>query len=414
MHIHVYYIDREIRQCCAHCNILERTDMKYESIGIGIAGYGMIGKLHTMNYRMLKHIYPGRLPELRLSCVMTSSAESAEKARTEGGFPSCTASLKELVHDPSVDAVDVSLPNQLHREAVLEAVSVGKAVYCEKPLAGNIDDARTIYEAVREQQTPFGMVFQYRFLPAVVKAKELLDSGAVGRIYSYRAEYLHSGYQDPERPISWRMKREEGGSGALGDLGSHVIDLMRYLLGDYAGVSCLLKTFIPERPAASGSSEKAPVTVDDAAWIRAEMQNGAVGTIEVSRFAAGTLDDLSFRIYGEHGSLRFSLMDPNFLYWFDAGDSEPAGAAGAAGSRGWKQLQTVQHYPDAVIPPGRAPIGWNRAHAENQYRFLEAVSENRTCSPGIDDGMNVQLVIDAAERSALHNGRMTDVQPLKA
>jgi predicted dehydrogenase len=250
------------------------------------------------------------------------------------------------------------------------------------------------------------MVFQYRYIPAIMKAKELVDAGRLGRIFTYRAEYLHSGYQDPNRPLSWRMKKEEGGSGALGDLGSHVIDLIRHLVGEFASVQGHLETFIQERPVSKGAAEKGPVTVDDVAWFQARMANGAVGTVEASRFATGTLDDLRIWIYGEKGAVKFDLMDPNFLYYFD----ETGGKGDFGGERGWQRFDTVGNYPGAKAPPPRAPLGWHRAHAESQYRFIQAVADGAAPSPGVVDGLRAQLVMDAVERSSGQDGAWTTVE----
>ncbi len=377
-----------------------------KSVNIGLLGYGGIGRVHTMSYRQLPFIYPGKLPRLVLHAVCTSRTETAEAARIEAGFARAVTDQDALIADSDIDVVDVTLPNHLHLPAVAAALSAGKHVYCEKPLAGNISDARTIARAVQASDAHFGMVFQYRFIPALMKARELMQAGKLGRIFTFRAEYMHSGYQDPQRPLSWRMKKEEGGSGALGDLGSHVIDLIRYLVGEFDSLQGHLETFIHERPVGKGAAETGPVTVDDVAWFRARMKNGAIGTVEASRFATGTLDGLHIWIYGERGALRFDLMDPNFLYWFD--ESQKGGEFG--GSRGWQRLDTVANYPGAKTPPPRAPLGWARAHAENQYQFLRAISEGREPSPGIDDGLRVQLVIDAVERSAADAGTWVTVE----
>jgi predicted dehydrogenase len=384
-------------------------------LGLGVAGYGMIGRLHTMNYRQIPFVYPGALPRLELRSICTSREESARAAQSEAGFATAVTDTAELVGDPSIDVIDVSLPNNLHRPLVEAAIAAGKHVYCEKPLAGTIEDARAIRAAVERASRAaapgghvprFGMVFQYRFFPALMKAQEMIREGKLGRIFTYRAEYLHTGYQNPDRPLSWRMKKDEGGSGALGDLGSHVIDLVRFLLGEFESVQGHLETFVKERPVAKGATEKGQVTVDDVAWFRARMADGAVGTVEASRFATGTLDDLRVWIYGEKGALHFDLMDASYLQWFD--ESLPAGSYG--GERGWQKLQTVQYYPGAQTPPARAPIGWNRAHTENQYQFLKAVTEGREPSPGILDGLRVQLVMDAVERSAAEGGRSVPVE----
>lgn len=375
-------------------------------IRIGLAGYGGIGRAHSMCYRELPFIYPGQLPRPVLQTVCTSSESSATAAQREAGFLESTIDLGQLAESDSIDVVDVSLPNQLHKDVVLKALAAGKPVYCEKPLSGDIEDAREIAKAVRRASASFGMVFQYRYIPAIAKAKEIIEAGRIGPVFTYRAEYLHSGYQNPNRPLSWRMKREEGGSGALGDLGSHVIDLVRYLLGEFSALQGHLETFIKKRPVSKGATEMGEVTVDDVAWLQTRMADGAVGTIEASRFATGTLDDLRIWIYGEKGALKFDLMDPSFLYFFD--ETKPGGEFG--GERGWQRLDTVQNYPGAKTPPPRAPLGWIRAHAESQYQFLRAIAEGRSPTPDITDGLRTQLVIDAVERSAAAEGKWVEVE----
>ncbi|MEX2445243.1 MAG: Gfo/Idh/MocA family oxidoreductase [Alkalispirochaeta sp.] len=429
------------------------------SIGLALFGYGGIGRLHAAAYSQIPFLYGGRGGAYGLSTagsqtrgrlvaehpkilrVCTSRGETARVAAEESGADHWEAGWEAALADPTVIAVDVTVPNHLHAEAVPAALAAGKHVYCEKPLAATSTDAEQIATAVRASDRIFAMTFQYRFVPAVLRARELVESGQIGRVYSFRAEYLHSGYQNPQRPLSWRMDKERSGSGALADLGSHVIDLVRYLLGEFESVQGHLETFIPERPVAKGSKELGPVTVDDACWIRARMRSGAVGTVEASRFATGTLDDMRFWVYGERGALHFSLMDLNFLWYFDA--SRAGGAYG--GSQGWQRLDTVAHYPGAAIPPGRAPMGWLRLHVENQYGFLQAVAaaeagdgagagnrrgaesdgresgrsgrraknggahtgtsdvaERLTADaalPGIDDGLAVQSVLTATERS---------------
>lgn len=383
--------------------------MKTE-INIAVFGYGMIGRLHSVNYRELPFLYPGSLPPLVLHTVCTSRPESAAAAQGEAGFLKASTDTAAVLEDPSISVVDVALPNSLHRPVVEAALKRGKRVYCEKPLAGTIEDARAIAQAVRKADgsrgAPFGMVFQCRFFPAILRAKRLIEEGRIGRVFTYRAEYLHTGYQNPLRPLSWRMNKGEGGSGALGDLGSHVIDLIRHLLGEFSSVQGNLHTFIPQRPLAENPLRRGAVTVDDVAWFSARMANGAIGTVEASRFATGTLDDLKIQIHGEKGALRFDLMDPSYLYFFD----ETADGGDYGGFRGWQRIESVSCYPGAKTPPPRAPIGWIRAHAENQYRFLKAVHRGEEPSPGIIDGLRTQLVIDAVERSDAADGLWTQVE----
>ncbi|MGM0432135.1 MAG: Gfo/Idh/MocA family protein [Spirochaetota bacterium] len=381
--------------------------MKHE-INIAVLGYGMIGRLHSLNYRELPFIYGDSIPRPRLHTIVTSREESASAAKAEAGFDFASTDVEQVMNNPEIDVIDVALPNGMHRSAVERALAAGKHVYCEKPLAGTLEDARAMTAAVQHagEASAFGMVFQYRFLPALIRAQQLIEEGKIGRVFTYRAEYLHSGYQNPERPMSWRMKKEEGGSGALGDLGSHLIDLVRFLLGDFSSVQGNLETFIPERPVAKGATEKGSVTVDDVAWIQARMTNGAVGSLEMSRFATGTLDDLRIWIYGERGALHFDLMNPSFLYFYD--DTQPGGDYG--GSKGWQRIDSVSFYPGAKTPPPRAPIGWIRTHVENQYQFLKAIHEGRQPSPGISDGLRTQLVLDAAQRSSEAGGTWLNVE----
>ncbi len=366
------------------------------TIGIGMVGCGMIGRVHTLGYRDIPLMYPGRLPTLRLAAVCTSRPETAQAAAAESGFGACCSNLDELLSRDDVHVVDVVVPNHLHHPIVSAAIAAGKHVYCEKPLARDGAEARALAAAAAKAGVQFGMTFNYRFIPAIMRAQQLIREGALGEIYTYRAVFLHTGYQDPARPISWRMSKEQAGGGALFDLGSHIIDLMRYLLGEFHSVRATLHTYIKERPVSVGSAEKAPVLVDDAAWIEARMQSGARGTLEVSRYATGTLDDLRFEIYGRLGALRFNLMDPNWLYYYDARRSNtPLG-----GERGWTQLETVQCYPGAVSPPARTTLGWARTHAENQYAFLKAVVEGTRPEPDVIDGLRTQLVMEAAQESA--------------
>ena len=272
-----------------------------DSIGIGLLGYGMIGRVHVLGYRELPSLYPGRLPALRLAAVAASSPRSAQAAAEEGGFEAGFDDWAALIRHPSVQVVDCSLPNDLHAPALREALQAGKPVFCEKPLALDAAEAREIARLSARTGVPVGMMFQYRFVPALMQARRLIESGELGPIYSFRVEYLHTGYQDPSRPMGWKMHRSRSGGGALVDLGSHVIDLVRWLLGDFDSVRALLHTWIRERPLRKGAPEMGTVTVDDAAWLEIRLAGGALGTLEVSRFATGTLDDLRLQIHGEKG-----------------------------------------------------------------------------------------------------------------
>ncbi|PIE34268.1 hypothetical protein CSA56_07725 [candidate division KSB3 bacterium] len=371
-----------------------------KKIGIGLIGYGGIGKIHTLGYKDIAMYYPGTLPEIDLAAVCTSRPKTAQKAAKEGGFRNWYTDHSALIQSDEVMVVDCSLPNFAHKAVLLEAVAAGKHVYCEKPLAMNGAEAREIAVAAEKAGVQIGMTFNYRFVPALQRAHELVRDGALGQIYRFQAEYLHTGYESPERPLSWRLQHDKSGGGALADLGAHVIDLMRWLLGEFQSVQALTHTYITERPLAKGSQETGPVTVDDGAWLQVKLENGGIGTIEASRFSTGVLDELRFEICGEKGALRFNLMDANYLYWFDT--SRKGGAYG--GEQGWIRLDTNQNYPGASIPPPRAILGWSRTHAENQYTFLKAIAAGNSVQPSVCDGLRTQCVLDAAYTSAEEGG----------
>jgi len=373
-----------------------------DRIGIALIGYGMIGRVHSLAYRELSIFYPGQLPPLKLVSICTSRPETAQAAAAAAGYANSCTDYHELLDRDDVDVIDCSGPNYMHRPLILDAIKAGKHVYVEKPLALDGAEAREL--AAAASGVCVGLAFNYRFLPAMLRARQLLEAGRLGQIYHFRAEYLHTGYQDPDKPMGWKATRSTSGGGALVDLGSHVIDLLRYLLGEFSEVAASTHTYIVERPARKGSPERQAVDVDDVAWVRARMANGSLGTIEVSRFATGRLDELRLEIHGERGALSFNLAESNWLYFYDA--TRPGQPTG--GEQGWARLETVQNYDGAVAPPARSNIGWTRSHAENQYAFLRALAAGMEPVPGIVDGLRTQLVMDAAYQAA-DTGKWTSV-----
>jgi predicted dehydrogenase len=335
------------------------------------------------------------------------SQEKARQAAAEAGCPKWYDAYEDVLRDDDIKIVDLVTPNHFHLDMIRSAVRQGKHVLCEKPLTVIRSEAEEVVKAVQSSHASVGMVFNYRFIPAVLKAKELLDRGLLGRIYNFRGEYYHTGYQNPERPLTWRMDFSKSGGGALVDMGVHVIDLARYLLGDFDAVQAATETYIKERPLPKPSRQMGEVTVDDAAWMNVRMASGAMGSIEVSRFATGTLDDLNITVYGEKGALRFSLMDANFLYWYDSAVRAPE-----PGLPGWQRLETGQSYAGAKLPNPRSIIGWTRFHAENLYRFIRSVGENQPFFPNEIDGYEAQAVLEAAYSSA-ESGSWSNVKTWK-
>jgi predicted dehydrogenase len=357
-----------------------------KTLGIGLVGYGMIGKVHALAYREISNMYPGKLPPIKLASVCTSHELSAQSAARDGGFEGWTTSVESLLAREDVDVVDVCAPNFAHHEIILAALRAGKSVIVEKPLARNVLEAQEIAEEVAVSKVRLGMVFNYRFVPALILAHKMIAEGALGNVYHFQIEYLHTGYQNPNRPMNWKLRRSQSGGGALVDLGSHIIDLARYLLGEFAEVSATTRTYVTDRPASANSSERESVDVDDAAWLQAKMQSGAQGTLFATRFATGAADELNVEIYGERGALKFSLEDANVLNYFDA-QAKPA-------TQGWTRIQTGSQYEGAVVPPPRSILGWNRTHAENIYQFLRSLSQDQPFTPDVIDGLRVQQIME--------------------
>ncbi|MFQ6096559.1 MAG: Gfo/Idh/MocA family protein [Armatimonadota bacterium] len=368
-----------------------------QELRVGIIGFGFIGKVHAHAHRSVPLFYDPPPLRTRLAVVCTSREETARKAVAQGGFEQGATEWRRVVERDDIDLVHVCTPNHLHRDIVLAALASGKHVYCDKPLCMNLTEAREIAAAAGRAQSLHQMTFHIRFVPAVMRARRLIEDGFIGKPFHFRAAYLHDGYSDPQRPMTWRLRKELAGAGALGDLGSHIIDLMRHLLGEYESVNATAETYIERRPTEKGSSEMAPVEVDDYVLIRARMRGGGIGVIEASRFATGTSDDLKFEIYGERGALKFNLMDPNFLYAYDARD--PGGELG--GMRGFKAIACVQHYPrPSALPSPKLPVGWIRFHIASLHNFLAAIAEDRQPTPSLLDGAATQAVMEAVLESS--------------
>jgi predicted dehydrogenase len=289
---------------------------------------------------------------------------------------------------------------------IIDAVNANKHVYCEKPMAMNLSEAREMLEAAEKSGVVHQVTFHNRFSPAMLRAKQLVDEGFLGQPMSFRVAYLHSGYVDPNRPMSWRLDKKQSGGGALYDLGSHAIDLIRYLLGDCTKVFASLHTFIKKRPVKSTDETiYADVEVDDLAILQMNTQNGAVGTIEASRIATGSTDELLVDVHGTQGALHFNLMDANWLYAYDArAKSEPLG-----GMQGYTRVQTIQKYPQpAVFPSSKASIGWMRLHVASLYDFVTNVVRGEVGEPSFLDGVKTQEIMEAALISA-EQGKWVDL-----
>ncbi len=362
---------------------------------IGIVGHGFMGKTHAHAYRSLGFYYDPPPAKIKLIGVATQSETSKQRAIEEWGYSFGTTDYRELCAHPDIDLINCCAPNDLHKDVLLCALEHGKHVYMDKPLCLNLDEARQMAECAKHHPSQITqMTFQYRFVPALLRAKQLIDEDKLGRLFSARVCYLHAGYVDPDRPHSWRLDASKSGKGgALFDLGSHVIDLTRHLLGEIDEVFHHPETFINERPLKDDPSQRKPVEVDDISILLVKLKNGAVGTLESSRLATGVQDELRFEAHGDKGAIRFNLMQPNFLEFYDM--TSPAGDFG--GERGFKAIECVARYPKPASLPGpKNTIGWERFHIHCLYNFINAIVAGKPPQPDIVDGAQTQAVLEAA------------------
>jgi predicted dehydrogenase len=376
-----------------------------KELGVGMVGYGFIGKMHTYAYKSIPVYYDPPPASVRLVGVCTSKNETADRAVKHGGYEFGTTDYHKLLERDDIHIINCCTPNHLHKDLVIDAIKAGKHVYCDKPLTVSVDDALQIMSIAEKSNVVHQMTFQYRFIPAIMKAKQLIDEGIFGEPMSFRALYLHAGYVDPDRPMSWRLNIDQGGAGALFDLGSHVLDLVRYLLGDCKEIFATTQTFIKDRPVSKGSSERVDVKVDDLAIMFMKMKNGALGTVEASRIATGANDDLKIEIHGKEGAIKFDLMEANWLNVYDnRTEGEPIG-----GRRGFTRIETVQRYPaPAVFPGPKFMVGWERFHIASMFSFLVNVVNKKPAPPTFYDGFKVQEIMESALTSA-KNGHWVGV-----
>ncbi len=364
---------------------------------VGIIGAGFMGRTHAWCWRSLPFFYDGLDFRCELAGVTTSRLETAEKARDQFGFTRTYASPAEMAADPEIDVIDIASPNHLHLEALLLANRYGKPVYCDKPLTGSLADALTVEREIPNLDRAGQMVFHNRFLPATLRARQMAESGQIGDVISFRCEYLHSGNVAPGKRMAWKDRRDMG-AGVLYDLGSHAVDLVTWVSGQpIAEVFARQKTLHRMRPSLADPSVLVEQNSDDLTLMSVVLAGGAVGSIEASKIATGKQDELRFEIHGTRGALRFNLMDPNWLDWFDQSDPEtPLG-----GEAGFKRIQCVQRYePPACFPTPKASIGWLRAHLHCLYSFIDAVHSGKVFDPSLARGVEIERMLDAAHRSA--------------
>ncbi|MGW2330491.1 Gfo/Idh/MocA family protein [Streptomyces sp. NPDC001700] len=380
-------------------------------LGIGMVGYAFMGAAHSQGWRTAGRVFDLPLrPAMAAICGRDPDAVRA--AADKHGWAAAETDWRALIARDDVQLVDVCTPGDSHAEIAIAALEAGKHVLCEKPLANSVAEAEAMADAARRarargQRAMVG--FNYRRTPAIAQARRMVADGRIGVLRHVRVTYLQDWIVDPEFPLVWRLRRELAGSGALGDLGAHIVDLAQYLAGErLVGVSALTETFVRERPlpAGAGAAARGPVTVDDAALFTGRLASGALASFEASRFAAGRKNSLRIELNGDHGSLAFDLERLNELSFHD--HTVPAADSGFR-----RILVTEPDHPylEAWWPPGHG-LGYDHTFVHQARDMVAAIAAGTDPEPSFEDGLQVQRVLAAVEESAEKNSVYTPVPDL--
>jgi len=372
-------------------------------INVAIIGHKFMGKAHSNAWRQVKHFFPGNLePRMKVLCGKACTEELEATARLFG-WEESDCDWQRVMERDDIDVVDIATPGYLHHDMAIFAAQAGKHVICEKPLANTLADTKEMLKAVQKAGVKHMLMHNYRKIPAVALVRKLIDEGRLGDIYHYHGAYLQDWIVDPEFPLVWRLQKKFAGSGALGDIGAHAIDLARYLNAEFNSVVGQMTTFIKERPlvaedkglrqvkAGSGTGK---VTVDDDTNFLARFANGSVGVFESSRFGGGRKNWNTFQIYGSKGSVAFNLERMDELEFYDRTEPDQ--------EQGFKTIgvtESVHPYVGAWWPAGHI-IGYEHTFVHALHDFLTALENDTLPSPNFADGVKNQAVLEAIERSA--------------
>ena len=378
-------------------------------LSIGIVGYKFMGKAHSNAYLKASRFFElPYTPVLKVACGRHGKG-LADFART-WGWQEVETSWEKLIARSDIDVIDISSPTWTHKDLAIAAARAGKHILCEKPMALNASEAREMYEAVKAAGVRNTVGFNYRRVPAIRLAKQLIEQGKLGQIYHWRGAYLQDWIVDPNFPLTWHLRRETAGYGPHGDLNSHSVDLARYLVGEIRTVQCLMGHFVGERPLpdeereaafeAAAATGRGPVTVDDASFMLVEFDNGAIGSFEATRFASGRKNYNYFEIYGSRGSLSFNLERMNELEFFSREDDR--------GTQGFKTIivtEATHPYIAAWWPPGHI-IGYEHTFIHQAADFMRSIHDGTDMEPDFHDGLRCTEILDAAALSAKEGRRV--------
>jgi predicted dehydrogenase len=350
-----------------------------KTLNIAMIGYGFMGRAHSNAFHQVNHFFDTPF-DLRLKIICGRDREKMAPVASQWGWEETAADWRQIVERPDIQVVDIAVPNALHAPIAIAASQAGKMVFCEKPLATTLAEAERMAKAA--SAVPNLVWFNYRRVPAIAFAKELVDRGDLGQIFHYRATYMNQSGNTPGKATAWRYRREEAGSGAMGDLLSHVVDLAMYLNGSISELNAMTHTFAEGRD------------VDDAVTTMVRFANGSVGSLEASRYGVGCRNRNMFEIHGSKGRVAFNLEDMNHLEYYDA-----TAAGNLQGNRSILITGPDQPYSENYWKPGHS-IGYEHTFIGVLGDFLGALSRGEQFHPDFKDATLVQKVLDAVERSA--------------
>ena len=374
-------------------------------VNVALIGYAFMGRAHSNAWRQVSSFFSPKLtPRLKVICGRDEIA--VRKASRRLGWEEWATDWRKVVSRPDIDIVDIATPGDTHGKIAMAAARAGKAILCEKPLANDVAEARAMLAAVRKAGVVNMLCHNYRRAPAVMLARELVARGKLGTIYHYRGTYLQDWPVDPNLPLLWRFRKSKAGSGALGDILSHSLDLGRFVLGsEIVEVAGTLETFVKKRPLPENPRKKGRVTVDDAALALARFDNGAIASIEGTRFAPGRRNYNRFEVNGSRGSLAFHMERMNELEYYSL-DDDPK----VQGFRRSLATDPAHAYFKSWWPAGHI-IGYEHTFTHTVFDFLKAVASGKPVKPDFEDGVRNQLALEAIEKAA-HTRRWVTVKSL--
>ncbi len=381
--------------------------MTKKTLRVGMIGYRFMGKAHSNGWRQAPRFFPLEA-DLEMHTICGRNPEGVAAAARELGWKNASTDWKAVIENAEIDIIDINTPNDSHAEIAIAAANAGKHVLCEKPLALTVGQCREMLDVAKKNGVVHMVCHNYRRIPAIAHAKKMIEEGAIGKLFHYRARYAQDWIVDPNFPLVWRLQKGVSGSGTHGDINAHIIDLGRYLVGEFAEVCGLMNTFIKQRPledaaakgdglgGTAGAAKMGEVTVDDASMFIGRFANGALANLEATRFALGRKNNIAIEINGSQGSLFFDFEDMNRLKFFDNRQPEDR--------QGFSDILVTQPggthpYVGQWWPPGHI-LGYEHTFVHTLADFVNAVLAGQSVQPTFEDGLKNQQVLEAVEQSA--------------